>query len=169
MLGVQTEALYVANDEAVHPAARLVAEPPLDACHGNNHFTADDLDPIEGAARQHYCWIADLDEQPSGFLIVTRRSGEVAEILSMAVDEKSRGQGIGTALLTHVMAELSSTGVQLIEVTTLDVSAGYAPYESTHAFWRKRGFVQVDTIDPLPGWRPGNPAAIYIAALTATR
>jgi hypothetical protein len=67
------------------------------------------------------------------------------------------------------MAELSSTGVQLIEVKTLDASAGYAPYESTHAFWRKDGFVQVDTIDPLPGWRPGNPAAIYIAALTATR
>jgi hypothetical protein len=35
VLGVQTEALYVANDEAVHPATRLVAEPPLDACHGN--------------------------------------------------------------------------------------------------------------------------------------
>jgi hypothetical protein len=30
------------------------------------------------------------------------------------------------------------------------------------------GFVQVDTIDPLPGWNPGNPAAIYVAALEPT-
>jgi hypothetical protein len=27
----------------------------------------------------------------------------------------------------------------------------------------------IDTIDPLPGWEPGNPAAIYVAALRATR
>jgi hypothetical protein len=27
----------------------------------------------------------------------------------------------------------------------------------------------VDTIDPLPGWEPGNPAAIYVAALRPTR
>jgi hypothetical protein len=37
------------------------------------------------------------------------------------------------------------------------------------AFWGRRGFVQVDTIDPLPGWQPGNPSAIYIAALGARR
>jgi hypothetical protein len=27
----------------------------------------------------------------------------------------------------------------------------------------------VDTIDPLPEWPPGNPAAIYVAALRPTR
>jgi hypothetical protein len=29
-------------------------------------------------------------------------------------------------------------------------------------------FVQVDTIDPLPGWAPGNPSAIYVASLVVT-
>lgn len=87
----------------------------------------------------------------------------------MATADTSRRQGIGSALLAHVTAELSSAGVKLLEAKTLDASAGYEPYESTHAFWRKHGFVQIDTIDPLPGWRPGNPAAIYVAALSATR
>ena len=41
---------------------------------------------------------------------------------------------------------------------TLDRSAGYPPYRATLAFWQHRGFVEVDTIDPLPGWQPGNPA-----------
>ena len=31
------------------------------------------------------------------------------------------------------------------------------------------GFVCVDTIDPVPGWAPGNPAAIYAAAIRPTR
>jgi len=35
-------------------------------------------------------------------------------------------------------------------------------------FWERAGFVQMDTIDPLPGWQPGNPAAIYVAALAIT-
>jgi hypothetical protein len=43
------------------------------------------------------------------------------------------------------------------------------PYVATRAFWELRGFVHVDTIDPLPGWQPGNPAAIYAAALRSTR
>jgi ribosomal protein S18 acetylase RimI-like enzyme len=28
--------------------------------------------------------------------------------------------------------------------------------------------LQVDGIDPLPGWDPGNPSAIYVKALTST-
>ncbi|HEX5290374.1 MAG TPA: hypothetical protein VFX25_16040 [Streptosporangiaceae bacterium] len=39
----------------------------------------------------------------------------------------------------------------------------------TRAFWERNGFVHVDTIDPLPGWEPGNPAAIYVAAIRPTR
>lgn len=52
---------------------------------------------------------------------------------------------------------------------TLDRSAGYEPYESTRAFWERRGYVQVDRIDPMPGWQQGNPCARYVAALGTTR
>ena len=52
---------------------------------------------------------------------------------------------------------------------TLDPTAGYAPYDATRAFWLARGFIQLDTIDPLPGWPPGNPAAILAVALAPTR
>ena len=72
-------------------------------------------------------------------------------------------------LLDHLLGELAADGVAVVEAKTLDGSAGHKPYEATRAFWERRGFVQVDTIDPLPGWRPGNPAAIYVAALRPTR
>jgi hypothetical protein len=59
--------------------------------------------------------------------------------------------------------------VSVVEAKTLDRSSGYRPYEATRAFWERNGFIQVDTIDPLPGWPPGNPAAIYVAAVRPTR
>lgn len=92
-----------------------------------------------------------------------------AEILWIAVDPSRRGRGLGTVLLDRVLDDLAADGASVIVAKTLDRSAGYPPYEATRAFWEHRGFVHVDTIDPLPGWQPGNPAAIYIAALRATR
>jgi hypothetical protein len=59
--------------------------------------------------------------------------------------------------------------VTMVEVKTLDASSGYEPYVATRAFWEARGFVQVDRIDPLPGWNPGNPCAIYVRAIAVTR
>jgi hypothetical protein len=41
--------------------------------------------------------------------------------------------------------------------------------QATWAFWERNGFIQIDTINPLPGWQPGNPAAIYVAAFRPTR
>jgi len=64
---------------------------------------------------------------------------------------------------------LSADGVQIVEVKTLDPSADYAPDDATRAFWIARGFVQFDMIDPLPGWPPGNPAALLAVALAPTR
>ncbi len=67
-----------------------------------------------------------------------------------------------------MIAELLAEGVAVVEVKTLDASVDYAPYEATRGFWEARGFVQVDTIDPPPGWQPGNRAAVYVAALRPT-
>ena len=86
----------------------------------------------------------------------------------MAVAPGRRGQGAGTRLLAHVVDELRADGCRVVEVKTLDRSAEYPPYESTRAFWERRGFVQIDVIDPLPGWPPGNPCALYVAVLRTT-
>jgi GNAT superfamily N-acetyltransferase len=104
-----------------------------------------------------------------GFAIVERRGEHAAEILWTAVAAEQRGGGLGTRLIDQVLDELRADRVQIVEVKTLDASAEYAPYEETRAFWLGRGFVQLDTIDPLPQWPPGNPAAILAVALAATR
>jgi GNAT superfamily N-acetyltransferase len=131
-------------------------------------FTPEALDAIRVDLAQHQSWTAD-DGQVVAVAIVDRRSTTAAEILWAAVHRERRHAGIGTALIEHVLESLASHGVILVEVKTLDRSAGYGPYESTRVFWERRGFVQIDRIDPMPGWQPGNPCALYVAALGTTR
>lgn len=132
-------------------------------------FTPDVPDTVAADMGHHESWVVVAGGEVVGFAVVDRRSARAAEILWAAVADRRRGWGLGTRLVEHVLAELAAGGVRLVEVRTLDASAGYAPYEATRGFWEARGFVQVDRVDPYPGWQPGNPCAIYVAALALTR
>ena len=111
-------------------------------------------------------WVAVERDRLLGFVLARRRFSSGAEITFAAVIPSCRNSGIGTALVERCLAELSALGVSMVEVKRLDASAGYEPYVATRAFWERRGFVQIDCIDPLPGWVPGNPAAIYARPLS---
>ena len=132
-------------------------------------FTDDVPDKVRSDLRDHGGWVIDDAGGVVGFAIVQRRGMRAAEILWAAVAADRRGAGLGARLVNHVLDELSADGVQIVEVKTLDPSAGYAPYDATRAFWLARGFIQLDTIDPFPDWPPGNPAAILAVALAPTR
>jgi GNAT superfamily N-acetyltransferase len=134
-----------------------------------DYFTDDVPDKVRSDLRDHGGWVIEDAGEVVGFVIVERRGGRAAEILWAAVAAHRRGAGLGTRLVDHLLDELSADGVQLVEVKTLDPSADYDLYDATRAFWLARGFIQFDTIDPLPGWEPGNPAAILAVALAPTR
>ena len=131
-------------------------------------FTPDVPGTLRADFGRHSAWVIDAAHEVAGFAVVDRRSAVAAEILWAAVRPDHRGQGIGTFLIEHMLRELAADGVSLVEAKTLDRSSDYAAYESTRVFWEHRGFVQIDTIDPLPGWQPGNPSALYVAALRPT-
>jgi GNAT superfamily N-acetyltransferase len=132
-------------------------------------FTDDVPAKVESDLDVHQGWVAVEGERLIGFAVVDRRSAQAAEILWIAVADGKRGQGVGSALLDQLVTQLAGEGVLVIEVKTLDRSADYLPYAATNAFYERRGFIQIDTIDPLPGWEPGNPAAIYVAAVRPSR
>jgi GNAT superfamily N-acetyltransferase len=134
-----------------------------------DYFTENVVEEVPADLIAHTGWVATDGQDLIGFAIVDRRSPHAAEILWMAVAKPHRGNGVGTMLVEHVLRDLAEAGLRVVEAKTLDASAGYEPYVATRAFWERRGFVQIDTIDPLPGWPPGNPAAIYVAALASTR
>jgi ribosomal protein S18 acetylase RimI-like enzyme len=134
------------------------------------YFTPDTHAKVAAAVgRGEYALVGEWDGAIVGFVLVERRHPRSAEITFAAVLGPYQGRGIGRALVEEAVAALAADGVVVVMVKTLDASADYGPYIATRAFWEHRGFVQVDMIDPLPDWEPGNPAAIYVAALDATR
>jgi GNAT superfamily N-acetyltransferase len=131
-------------------------------------FTPETHEEVRIAMHDALAWVAVDSEVVQGFVLAEIRYPAVAEITFAAVRPERRGAGIGTELVKRALADLERQGIVLVEVKTLDASAGYEPYVSTRAFWERRGFRQIDCIDPLPGWRAGNPSAIYVAALAPT-
>jgi len=133
------------------------------------HFDEHVAEEVRGAvASGEAAWVAMQGEHHLGFALVSRPLPRTAEIRYLAVVADSRGAGVGGELVEAVCAELVDDGVDLVLLHTLDVSVDYAPYERTRAFWRRHGFVRVAVIDPFPGWRPGNPAALFVRALRIT-
>jgi N-acetylglutamate synthase-like GNAT family acetyltransferase len=102
------------------------------------------------------------------FVLAVIRYAHSAEITHAAVQAAQRNRGIGTTVLHSTIEALADRGICLVQAKTLDASSDYEPYKATRAFWEARGFVQIDCIDPLPGWDPGNPSAIYVKALRST-
>ncbi len=162
MTGSTTRQVRPGNPDDAAFCADIVAGLP-------EFFTPDVIDKVRTDLTAHDSWVAVEDGAVTGFAVLQRRRPTAAEILWAATSAARRNHGIGTALIEHVLSELREDGTQLVEVKTLDPAAAYAPYAATYAFWTARGFVHVDTIDPLPGWEPGNPCAVLIAALAPTR
>lgn len=132
------------------------------------HFTPDTHDDLRDRWGAGAAWVADADGVV-GFVHVERRYPAAAEVTFAGVVPDRQRHGIGRRLVDAALSTLAADGVALVEAKTLDESAGYEPYVATRAFWDRCGFRQLDCIDPLPGWQPGNPSAIYVAALRPTR
>jgi GNAT superfamily N-acetyltransferase len=132
-------------------------------------FTEDVPETVRRDLGAHPAWVVTDDAGTvAGFAVARETTARSAELLWAVVAAASRGQGLGRLLVETVLAELAERKVALVEAKTVDASAG-PPHDATCAFWESVGFVQIDMIDPLPGWQPGNPSAIYVAALGATR
>ena len=97
-----------------------------------------------------------------GYVVVERKVSPVLEILWLAVVPDRHGQGHGAALIEALADQAKRCGIALLEVKTLAATAEWPPYVRTRRFYERRGFMLLDVIDPYPGWRPGNPCALYV-------
>ncbi len=142
----------------------------VEACVGvlvalPDYFTPSTHDEVRRELPHGRGWVAEDEGAVVGFVLVDQRYPTTAEITFAAVVRERQRQGVGSALVERCLATLAGTGVEYVEVKTLDARADYEPYVATRAFWERHGFRQIDCIDPLPGWDAGNPAAIYVRGL----
>lgn len=129
------------------------------------YFTPDTHDDLRDRFSHCVVYVADDGDSVVGCVLLQPQCS-CAEIYYAGVIPERQRCGIGRRMVELLLDE---TDLPLVEVKTLDASSDYAPYVATRAFWESMGFVQIDCIDPLPGWEPGNPSAIYVCALRPTR
>ncbi len=115
--------------------------------------------------RKHSPYVALDSDEMVGFATVQPKGAHVAEISWLAAKLARQHRGIGSTLMGRVADDLRFQGVRLLEVKTLAEDASYPPYEATRRFYEKMGFIHLETIEPYPGWEPGNPCAIYVKIL----
>lgn len=84
-------------------------------------------------------WVALDEEQIVGLvtahiLAVINRTGDVAQLTTLVVDESVRGKGIGRALVDAVEEYARKAGCERLSVTT------HLDREGAHAFYARMGF-----------------------------
>lgn len=129
------------------------------------YFTRTGLAEMKCQLPLQDVYVADEGTTVVGFAAIERKNAAVAELAWIAVAADRHGRGTGRALLAQVDADLLRAGLRLLEVKTLADTAGYEPYIRTRRFYALAGFVHLDTVDPFPGWDPGNPCAILVKVL----
>ena len=126
------------------------------------YFTSDALSEMAHNFQYHDLYIIKSNDQALGFISLDRKSDSVAEISWLAVLECYQRNGIGSQLLELAITGLKREGFRILEVKTLAKTANYEPYEKTHRFYRKHGFISLETIMPYPGWDIDCPCEIYV-------
>ena len=128
-------------------------------------FTPKALDDMARDLEKHTLFVAGEEAYPSGFATARYKNRHTLEITWLAVRRDQRRRGVGAALIKYIADHARDADKHILMLKTLAPIAGYKPYEATHSFYEKFGFLHVDTIDPYPGWGPDNPCAIYVKAL----
>ncbi len=126
------------------------------------HFDDKAMERMPGDMADQHLLVAEKGGEVVGFLTCKQKGDGVAEITWLGVWPERQRQGIGTALVDHLVDDLSLQGIELLEVKTLADTVDYPPYEVTRAFYRALGFHYLETVLE---WDLENPCATYVRAL----
>lgn len=128
-------------------------------------FNEAGLEAMADDLPEQFQFVARESGELLGFASVRERGPQVSELAWVAVRTDRQGEGVGSRLLREVYADRASEGVRLLTVKTLAATVDDDHYAGVRAFYEREGFLHVETIDPYPGWEPGNPCAIYVRPL----
>ena len=99
-----------------------------------------------------------------GFVCFKELNSQATELAWMAVEPEYKNKGFGTILVNEGLKLLPNKYL-VCEVKTLSEIDPDKEYAKTRNFYKKLGFIPLETIDPYPAWGVDNPCQIFVKIL----
>jgi GNAT superfamily N-acetyltransferase len=112
-------------------------------------------------------WVARLDGQDIGLMVLKPHFTDALEIELIAVRPAHHRSGAGRALVEQAVALARAEGRRFLTVKTRGPSAPYEPYERTRAFYLAMGFAALEEFTEI--WGPENPGLLMARAVPKKR
>jgi ribosomal protein S18 acetylase RimI-like enzyme len=137
----------------------------LDIARKNSHFfNSDGLRKMEEDFKTGFLFGAYDEQNMVGFIAFKELDNQIIELTWMAVEPEYQNRGIGTSLMKGSI-ELLPKKYQICEMKTLSEIHPDPEYAKTRNFYKKLGFIPLETIKPYPKWGKDNPCQIFVKIL----
>lgn len=137
----------------------------LNIARRNSHFfNKQGLESMEKDLKSDVVIGAFLNEEMVGFISFKELNHNVIEISWIAIKPELQGKGIGSRLFEDGLKSLTHE-YKVCEVKTLSEIDPDQEYAKTREFYKKLGFISLETINPYPDWGKNNPCQIFIKIL----
>lgn len=135
------------------------------ALRNPHFFNESGLKEMEKDIAENTLIGAYLDQELCGFVVFKELNPQAVELAWMAVEPKFQGQKIGSQLVEQGL-RLLNKNYSVCQMKTLSEIDPDPQYAQTREFYRKLGFIPLETIHPYPGWGEDNPCQIFVKVLT---
>lgn len=140
-------------------------EAALDIARKNSHFfNSGGLQTMEQDFKTSPLFGAYDGEVMLGFVCFKEINDKAVELSWMAVEPKHQGRGIGTLMVNEGL-KLLDKNYPICEMKTLSEIDPDPEFAKTRAFYRKLGFIPLETICPYKDWGEDNPCQIFVKVL----
>ena len=140
-------------------------EVALNIARKNSHFfNSRGLKTMEKDLETNILIGAYSENKMLGFISFKELNDQVVELMWIAVQPEYHDRGVGTKLVEKGLSLLPKKYV-LCETKTLSEIDPDPQYTRTRNFYKKLGFIPLETINPYPGWGKDNPCQIFVKIL----
>ncbi|EKD87100.1 MAG: hypothetical protein ACD_37C00040G0001, partial [uncultured bacterium] len=129
-----------------------------------HHFNSEGLEKMEKDFKTGILIGAYYENKIVGFVLFKELNDQAVELAWMAVEPKYRDSGIGTSLVKEGVKLLPKKYV-VCEMKTLSEIDPDPEYARTRNFYKRLGFIPLETINPYPNWGKDNPCQIFVKVL----
>jgi len=131
-----------------------------------NSFDENGLKNMREDLNNHTLFGAYMEGKMVGFVTYKELNPDTIEISWLAVLHDYQGKGIGSRLVLESLKQVGKSH-KACEVKALSEIHPDEGYRRTREFYKKLGFIALETIDPYPGWSKGSPCQIFVKFLGA--